>query len=232
MKAPDFYVAFVSPIDITVINKETSKRIGMIQYVPQVGQVIILSAKRWLVESFDEAISKVYVSSIKSGGAAMFAEEGEGIDIDRIIVEKMREIYLTDTLYPYLDERTDAKEHLDQSRIFFNYNDLGETSFLQYGDEGYFFNWAGTKANRTLALLAQYCLNKQCKYGSFYVSNLTAEDVELLRQAPQPDLVELASILPRQLKTFQKYDYLLSDRLLNIEYANTYLDITILKNSE
>ena len=232
LKAPDFYVAFVSPIDITVINKECSKRIGMIQYAPQVGQVIILSAKRWLVESFDEATSKVYVSSINSGGAAMFAEEGEGIDIDRIIVEKMREIYLTDTLYPYLDERTDAKEHLDQSRIFFNYNDLGETSFLQYGNEGYFFNWAGTKANRTLALLAQYCLNKQCKYGSFYVSNLTAEDVELLRQAPQPDLVELASILPRQLKTFQKYDYLLSDRLLNIEYANTYLDITILKNSE
>ena len=153
----------------------------------------------------------------------MFA--GEGIDIDRIIVEKMREIYLTDTIYPYLDERTGAKEHLNQSRIFFKQNNLGETPFLQYGNEDYFFNWAGTKANRTLALLAQYCLNKRCGYGGFYVSNLTAEDVELLRQAPQPDLVELASILPRQLKTFQKYDYLLSDKLLDIEYANTYLDL-------
>ncbi|WP_337394136.1 DEAD/DEAH box helicase [Alistipes communis] len=223
LKSPDFYVAFVSPIDLTVINKANAKRIGMIQYVPQVGKVIILSAKRWLVESFDEATSKVYVSRIKSGGAVMFA--GEGVDIDRIIVEKMQKIYLADIIYPYLDERTGAKEHLNHSRIFFHHNNLGETSFLQYGNEDYFFNWAGTKANRTLALLAQYCLNKQCDYGSFYVSNLIAEDIELLRRANKPDLIELASILPRQLKTFQKYDYLLSDKLLNIEYANTYLDL-------
>lgn len=227
LKSPDFYVAFVSPVDFTVINKANSKRIGMIQYVPSIGKVIILSGKRWLVESFDEATSKICVSYIKSGGTAMFA--GEGMDIDRIIVEKMREIYLTDTIYSYLDERTDAKEHLNQSRIFFNRNNLGATSFLQYGNENYSLNWAGTKANRTLALLAQYCLNKQCDYGSFYVSNLTAEDIELLRQANKPDLVELASILPRQLKTHQKYDHLLSDKLLNIEYANTYLDIDSVK---
>lgn len=227
LKSPDFYVAFVSPVDLTVINKANSKRIGMIQYVPSVGKVIILSGKRWLVESFDEATSKIYVSYVKSGGAAMFA--GEGIEIDHIVVEKMREIYLEDTIYSYLDERTDAKEHLKQSRIFFNHNNLGATSFLKYGNENYFFNWEGTKANRTLALLAQYCLNKQCDYGSFFVSNLTAEDVELLRQANKPDLVELASILPRQLKTYQKYDNLLSDKLLNIEYANTYLDVNSVK---
>ena len=227
LKSPDFYVAFVSPVDFTVINKANSKRIGMIQYVPSVGKVILLSGKRWLVESFDMATSKICVSYIKSGGTAMFA--GEGMDIDRIIVGKMWEIYLADTIYSYLDERTDAKEHLNQSRIFFNRNNLGATSFLQYGNENYFFNWTGTKANRTLALLAQYCLNKQCDYGNFYVSNLTAEDIELLRQANKPDLVELASMLPRQLKTRQKYDYLLSDKLLNIEYANTYLDINSIK---
>lgn len=223
LKSPDFYVAFVSPIDLTVINKANSKRIGMIQYVPQVGKVIKLSGKRWLVDSFDEATSKIYVSYIKSGGKAMFA--GEGIDIDRIIVEKMREIYLTDTIYSYLDERTRAKEHLNQSRLFFHNNHLANTSFLQYGNEDYFLTWAGTKTNRTLALLAQYCLNKRCYYSSFYVSNLTAEDVEQLQQAHKPNVVELASLLSRQRKTFQKYDYLLSDKLLNIEYANTYLDI-------
>ncbi len=223
LKAPDFYVAFVSTIDFTVINKANSKRIGMIQYVPQVGKVIILSGNRWLVESFDEATSKVYVSYIKSGGAAMFA--GECLDVDRIVVEKMREIYLTDNVYPYLDERTAAKEHLNQSRIFFHNNNLGKTSFLQYGNESYFFNWAGTKANRTLALLAQYCLNNPCDCGSFYVSNLTVEDIELLRHANKPDAVELASMLSRQLKISQKYDYLLSDELLNMEYAKTYLDM-------
>lgn len=228
LKAPDFYVAFVSPIDITVINKATSKRIGMIQYVPQEGKVIILSGKRWLVESVNETTSNIYVSSIKTGGSVRFG--GEGMDIDRIIVEKMQEIYLTDTVYPYLDERTGAKEHLKHSRVFFNHHNLNKTSFLQYGNEDYFFSWAGTKANRTLALLTQYCLNKQCEYGSFYVSKLTEEDIELIRQKPRPGLAELSSILPRQFKTFQKYDSLLSDKLLDIEYANTYLDLTLLKD--
>lgn len=228
LKSPDFYVAFVSPIDLTVIDKVNAKRIGMIQHIPEIGNVIILSGQRWLVESFDEATSKIYVSYIKSGGAARFA--GESIDIDRIIVEKMREIYLSDTIYPYLDDRTKTKEHLNQSRLFFHHHNLGETAFLQYGNETYFFNWAGTKANRTLALLAQYCLNKSCDSDSFYVSNLTKENIESLRQANKPDIVELASMLPRDRKMFQKYDYLLSDELLNIEYAKTYLDIETINN--
>ena len=227
LKSPDFYVAFVSPTDLTVIDKANSKRVGMIQYAPEVGQVIILSGKRWLVDGCNESTSKVYVSRIQSGGGAMFC--GEGIDTDRIIAEKMREIYMVDTIYPYLDERTRAKEHLNQSRLFFHHNHLDDTSFLQYGNEDYFFNWTGTKANRTLALLAQYCLNKRCGYDSFYVSNLTAEDVEQLRQTNKPNVIELASILPRQLKTFQKYDYLLSDKLLDIEYSNIYLDIDSVK---
>ena len=221
-------VAFVSPIDLTVIDKANAKRIGMIQHIPEIGNVIILSGQRWLVESFDEATSKIYVSYIKSGGAARFA--GEGLDIDRIIVEKMREIYLSDAIYPYLDDRTKTKEHLNQSRLFFHHHNLGETAFLQYGNETYFFNWAGTKANRTLALLAQYCLNKSCDSDSFYVSNLTKENIESLRQANKPDIVELASMLPRHLKIFQKFDYLLSDELLNMEYAKTYLDIEAINN--
>ena len=228
LKSPDFYVSFVTPIDLTVIDKANAKRIGMIQHIPEIGNVIILSGQRWLVESFDEATSKIYVSYIKSGGAARFA--GESIDIDRIIVEKMREIYLSDTIYPYLDDRTKTKEHLNQSRLFFHHHNLGETAFLQYGNETYFFNWAGTKANRTLALLAQYCLNKLCDSDSFYVSNLTKENIESLRQANKPDIVELASMLPRDRKMFQKYDYLLSDELLNIEYAKTYLDIETINN--
>lgn len=223
LKAPDFYVVFASPIDLTVINKANSKRIGMIQFKPQVGTVILLSGKRWIVESWDEVTFNVYVSQIKSGGRARFG--GDAIEIDRIIAEKMREVYQTDIIYPYLDERTGAKDHLMQSRLFFQHNNLSNSSFLQYGNENYFFNWVGKKANRTLALLAQYCLNKQCNYEGFFVSNLTAEDVEFIKKANKPSVVELASMQPRKDKISQKYDYLLSDRLLDIEYANTYLDI-------
>lgn len=229
LKSPDFYVAFVTPHDITVIDKASSKRIGMIQQIPQVGQVIILLGNRWLVESLDKENSKVYVFPIKSGGRALFV--GDGADTDSIIVEKMKNIYLSDIIYPYLDERSGAREHLQQSRLFFHRNNLGHSPFLQYGNVSYLLNWIGTKANRTLALMAQYYLKKQCDYGSFFVSNLTMEDIVVLKQVNNPNIVECASILPRQQKIFQKYDYLLSDRLLDIEYSNSYLDIKKLQDS-
>ncbi len=44
-----------------------------------------------------------------------------------------------------------------------------------------------------------------------------------------PSAIEIVSILPRQCKIFQKYDYLLSDKLLDIEYSNTYIDFNLAK---
>lgn len=225
LKSSNFYVAFVSSTEFIVIDKLNSKQIGMIQYVPQEGMVIILSGRRWLVEVCDEIASKIYVSQTNYGGDAKFC--GDGIDIDSIIIEKMREIYQTDSIYPYLDDRTRTKDHLNECRKTFHHYNLGENTYLNYGTENYYINWAGTKANRTLALWAHYCLKKSCNYGSFYVSNLTIEDIELLRQSYKPDIIELASKLPRHFKIFQKYDYLLSDQLLNMEYAETYLDKTV-----
>lgn len=227
LKSPNFYVAFVSSTDFIVIDKLNSKQIGMIQYVPQEGMVIILSGRRWFVEECDEIASKIYVSQTNYGGDAKFC--GDGTDIDPIIIEKMREIYQTDSIYPYLDDRTRTKDHLNECRKTFHHYNLGENTYLNYGNENYYINWAGTKANRTLALWAHYCLKKSCSYGSFYVSNLTMEDIELLRQSNKPDIIELASKLPRHFKIFQKYDYLLSDQLLNMEYAETYLDRVTIK---
>lgn len=227
LKSPDFYVAFVSPPDIGVINKNNSKRIGMIQRFPKVGQVIILLGKRWIVDNLDDKTSKVYVLPFKSGGDAVFS--GAFKETNRIIAEKMRDIYLNDTVYLYLDKYTEAQRHLDEGRSFFR-NNIAGTNFMQSGGQCYFMNWAGTKTNRTWALLALYCLNKQCDYDSFYVSNLTEEDIKIIRNMNIPSLFELASLLPREQKTIQKYDYLLSDKLLDIEYSNTYLDVDVLKN--
>ncbi len=160
LKSPDFYVAFVSPIEFTVINSANSRHIGMIQYKPQKNMVIILSGKRWIVEDVDENTMKVYVSTMKTGGLAFFS--GDGAELDYIIAKKMYEIYQVDTIYPYLDDYTEAKNHLNQSRLFFQQNSLSKTFFLQYGNTSYFFTWAGIKANRAIALLLQYCLKKEC----------------------------------------------------------------------
>lgn len=227
LKSPDFYVAFVSPIEFTVINSANSRHIGMIQYKPQKNMVIILSGKRWIVEDVDENTMKVYVSTMKTGGLAFFS--GDGAELDYIIAKKMYEIYQVDTIYPYLDDYTEAKNHLNQSRLFFQQNSLSKTFFLQYGNTSYFFTWAGIKANRAIALLLQYCLKKECSYNGLYVLNITQEDINLLERTKMPSAIEIVSILPRQCKIFQKYDYLLSDKLLDIEYSNTYIDFNLAK---
>ena len=228
LKSPDFYVAFVSPTEFAVINSVNSRHIGMIQYKPQKNMVIILSGKRWIVEDVDERTMKVYVSNMKIGGLAFFS--GDGAELDSMIAEKMYEIYQTDTIYPYLDDYTDAKNHLNQSRLFFQQNKLSNTFYLQYGNAAYFFTWAGTKANRAIALLLQYCLNKECPYNGLYVLNLTKEDIKLLERTKMPSAAEIVSILPRQCKIIQKYDSLLSDRLLDLEYSTTYLDFDLAKD--
>lgn len=222
LKSQDFYAAFTTSPEIVVIDKASNKRIGTLQYTPKINSVIILSGNRWLVERIDNNISSIYVSSVKSGGKAKFG--GEMFDIDRIIAKKMFEIYQTDIIYAYLDDRTHAKEHLAQSRHFFHYNKLNNTPFIRYGNECYYINWAGTNINRTIALLSQYCLNKRCEFSGLFVSNLEPEDIKSLRESKKPSLIELAAILPREQKTHQKYDYLLSDKLLDIEYANNFLD--------
>lgn len=221
LKSPDFYAAFNSSPDLVVINRDNSKRIGMIQSVPEVGKVIILSGRRWIVESYNKATSTVYVSQIKSGGNALFS--GIPPEVDYIIAEKMRLIYESNNDYAYLDKKTEAAEHLKHSRIFFQQMNLANTKLIQYGGESYYFTWAGTKVNRTIALLAQYHLDKQCSYGDLYVAGLTSEDVEILRNAEFPKSEELASLIPRDLKLQQKYDYLLPDNILDAEYANSYL---------
>ena len=227
LKHPDFYVAFISPLDLIVINKGNFKRIGMIQFKPKVGTTIILAGKRWLVESYNEAISAIYVSHIDFGGSIMFS--GDSPETDCIITQKMKEVYLSSEIYPYLDEHTEVKEHLKQSRCFFFDNNLGNTSFIQLGGKHYFINWLGTKTNRTLALFAHYCLNKQCDFDSFFISNITKEDINILKKTDLSDIVELASMLPRQYKIRQKYDYLLSDKLLNLEFAYSFLEIIFLE---
>lgn len=79
-------------------------------------------------------------------------------------------------------------------------------------------------------MLLQYCLNKECSYNGLYVLNIKEEDVNLLKQAKLPSATEIVSNLPRQCKMFQKYDYLLSDKLLDIEYSTTYLDFESAKD--
>ena len=223
LKKPDFYVAFQSPKDYSVINKNNSKRLGTIQYLPPKGAQIVLSGRRWIVDGINERGQTIYVSQVKSGGKAFFS--GEGAEIDRIIVEKMRDIYISSDTYPYLDIRTEANKYLEQARLCFNKNKLSSNSYLQYVNQDFFFTWGGWKINRTISLMAQLYLNKKCSFSALYIDNITFDDIKRIIAKGKPLEDEIAKLESRARKEYQKYDYLLPDDLLDKEYTRTYLDI-------
>ena len=73
--------------------------------------------------------------------------------------------------------------------------------------------------------MAKYYLDKRISYNHLYITDLKINDIESIIRFGKVDAIELANLVNRGAKEKQKYDYLLSDELLNIEYANTYLDI-------
>lgn len=224
LKSPDFYTSFATPDEYLVINQTNSDNIGNIQYNPQlgIGKIIILSGQRWIIQSIDEAMSTIYVKSSPSGGDAIFYGNSE--DIDSIIVKKMLDIYKTNIDYPYLDDKTGAKDHLKYARNFFINNNLMNTPFVKSGENQYLFTWAGSKINRTIVIFAKHILKRNCHFNAFYISDIGQEDIRILSHYPCNNY-DFMSVLQRNDKIFQKYDYLLSNELLDLEYINTYLDI-------
>lgn len=223
LKKADFYVAFQSPKDYSVINIDDSKRLGTIQYLPPKDTQIVLAGRRWIVEGIDKYGQTIYVSQIKSGGNAFFG--GKEAEIDRIIVEKMLDIYTSQDSYPYLDTRTEADKHLEQARLTFKNYNLARFSYMEYEDRDLLFTWGGWKINRTISLIAQLYFNKICGFSALYVENITLNDIKKIISRGKPSEELLAKLELRARKEFQKYDYLLSDELLDKEYARTYLDI-------
>lgn len=215
----DFYTAFVAQVDYDVISSDDGKRIGMIQSLPEVKQQIILAGKRWVVCRVDETTKNIYVSRIKSGGGISFSSEIP--EIDEIITLKMRDIYMSDDVYPYLDKVSESHQELIKAREHFNENKLN----MRFYAGNTLFTWAGAKVNRTIVLMCKLKFQKNLDYNHLMIYGISPEDINRLLAQPKPDGDKLAALMPRSEKEKQKYDHFLSDALLNHEYASTYLDV-------
>ena len=226
VNTPDFYVVFKSPKEYQVVNIVNSKVIGSLPYVrtPDPGRIIFLGGKRWRIDKVIETSFHIMVSPVASGGTSAFGSEVN--DVDNAIAVKMLDIYKTDVMFPYLDDKTEAKEHLTQARTFFNAHNLSHNLFLQHGNTNYFFTWAGTKINRTIQGLASFYLDiSTSDYNGICISGLTHDDLLRLLHKEKPNPVDIAECFSGYDKEKEKYDGLLSDNLLNIEFAKGYLDI-------
>ena len=62
-------------------------------------------------------------------------------------------------------------------------------------------------------------------FNHIFINRLSKESVLEILKHSKPKAEELCPFLMRFVKETKKYDYLLSDELLDIEYASMYLDV-------
>lgn len=225
----DFYAAFTSPKDISVIEKKTGKNIGTINQSIKEGSIIALSGRFWIVLERAEGDSRLYVEQTYSQGDHYFSSPH--LDVDRIIVEKMREVYQADEVYPYLD--INAKERLCLARSIYQKLGLEYTKSISLSiedEEGFsreqevFFTWAGTKINRTLSLAARLAGYIGCYETDCFIWGFSDEIANCLKSLGGVNPLELAALQSRFEKEIEKYDEFLPSNLLDAEYAKTHLD--------
>ena len=218
----EFYAAFTTYLEFEIINSQNGEHIGSLQAQIGIGFCIVFGGRKWFVTEIDYRKGRAYVEPSDYGEIPIFFNDY--YEIDGIIVQKMKDIYMSDDIYPYLDIKSEAINTLHNARSFFAHKHL-ERCYSFFGEDNILLTWAGSKINRTISLIANLYL--ECFYGfnHIFINRLSKEDVLNILKYPKPKAEELCPFLMRFLKETKKYDFLLSDELLDIEYASMYLDV-------
>lgn len=224
LRQRDFYTAFMTADEYAVLNATTHTIIGYIAILPHCGQEILLAGRKWLVQDSSRKDRTVVVVAASYAGCCYF-DVNTSPDVDYIIASKMKDIYVSDDQYLYLDSKQQTYEQLSEGRQFIEESGLTRNAFVRIGDIPYLFTWAGDKINRTIRLMAQYYLSHEVSNTHLYVSNLTIEDVKYICEQDIVNPLEICELIPFECKITQKHDCYLSNHLLNLEYAATHLDI-------
>ena len=218
----EFYAAFTTYLEFEIINSQNGEHIGSLQAQIGIGSSIVFGGRKWLVTEIDYRTSRAYVEPSDHGEIPIFFNDY--YEIDGIIVQKMKDIYMSDDIYPYLDIKSEAIKTLHNARSFFAHKHL-EKCYSFFGEDNILLTWAGSKINRTISLIANLYLESFFGFNHIFINRLSKEDVLEILKYPKPKAEELCPFLMRFVKETKKYDYLLSDELLDIEYASMYLDV-------
>ena len=218
----EFYAAFTTYLEFEIINSQNGEHIGSLQAQIGIGSSIVFGGRKWLVTEIDYRTSRAYVEPSDYGEIPIFFNDY--YEIDGIIVQKMKDIYMSDDIYPYLDIKSEAIKTLHNARSFFAHRHL-EKCYSFFGEENNLLTWAGSKINRTISLIANLYLESFFGFNHIFINRLSKEDVLEILKYPKPKAEELCPFLMRFVKETKKYDYLLSDELLDIEYASMYLGV-------
>ncbi len=220
-----FFAVFKDSEDFTV--RCESDEIGTITTPPPVGDRFALAGRVWEVEELDIKRKLIYVKAVD--GKMEVSWPGDYGEIHTKILEKMKEVLISDKEYSYLGPN--AKKRLEIARRVAKNTSMTEHSLVHLG--GYtrcLFPWLGTRSFRTLRKFIAKNAEKYrisniefegCYYITFRMEG--GSDRELIsglaREIEEKGIVCPSLVGPTEAPIFEKYDPYIPAELLRRAYA-------------
>ena len=224
-----FYAVFEDNIEYRVRDK--SREIGTIQTAPELNSTIALAGYAWRVLSVDEEMRVIAVTRVK--GKADTLWQGGGMQIHTRILQKIRDILLSEDSYPYL--QACAKKRLQSARQAALSSGLRDSSILPLAPNRFLiFPWCGGRQFATqLNMLDQANVRARARCEPYYYELICeANDSHDLRL----QLRQTCSVLPSSSDVVgqvdetalrrNKYDSYVPTDLLREAYAHDVIDIS------
>jgi ATP-dependent Lhr-like helicase len=230
LRSFQFYAVFKDTEDFTV--RCESEEIGTITTPPPIGDRFALAGRVWEVEELDIKRHLVYVKSVE--GKMEVSWPGDYGEIHTRILERMKQVLIEDTVYPYL--KPNARKRLETARHLARNTGLTSRPLIHLG--GYtwcLFPWLGTTSFRTMRkFLLSECGRsfrisgleyEGCYYMTFRMeSGNESALLSALADAVQTRGIDRFRLVSSgELPMFEKYDEYVPAELLRKAYATDKL---------
>ena len=189
------------------------------------GSYLIFAGRRWQVISVSQTDKVIQVEPAAAGVIPGFDGGGAATVHDRVR-EEMREVLRASLTVPFLDET--GQSLLQEARATYLRLNLENNWLLQDGKETRIVLWRGDRVHDTLVLMMQSLGFKGTNDGvSIGIADSTVERVKnsLASLAAQKSINPIGLAASVKNKEREKWDGLLPDDLLNLNFAASCLDV-------
>jgi ATP-dependent Lhr-like helicase len=220
-----FYAAFSSDEEFRIVTGNRALGCIPVSRPLTEGSLLIFAGRRWEVISVSQTDKVINVQPAAAGVVPGFDGSNSAIVHDRVR-EEMYEILRSDMPIPFLDET--GQLLLREARENYARLALDNNWLLQDGSETRIILWRGDQVNDTLLLMLRSLGYKGMNDGvSIVILDSTVEQLRssLASLAAQKfmDPEELAASVQNRVR--EKWDDLLPDGLLNVNFASSCLNV-------
>lgn len=219
-----FLAAFTSQEEFRVVHKSSMLGTLPLSRPLEPGSYIIFAGRRWQIISCRQEDKIIEVNPSKGGKPPIF--DGMGGKVHDQVRKEMRNILSRNIPFSFLDKV--AAQQVEEARAAYSQLGLTHNKFIMNGTDVIIFSWLGDWANDALALiLRRHGLKAESEGLAIIIHDSDLEGVlRTFRESeliPQPAPEQLAASVQNKLS--DKWDYLLTEQLLNKTYASRELDI-------